>query len=271
MITVSQVLVAVAVTCRVRAARDRRREERCVREDLQTDPRRDADHAGVRLPDPGPAPVLRTRAGRWHHRAHALPVGIRLTNLGICRCRRRSVEAGVAFGLTSRQLLGKAPTASILLGVNQTIMMVLSGIIAASSAARGRARGGASAGRYRTSVVAGVSTPLARPSSFYSYNSGDGSRSRTMARSRTPTPAHDASSDLPLSQRLRHLEPEPRAADEAGDDHYRQDHHDRLVHPEQDRRLRQGKLDLTQKLPRGRPEGQRPLRPSRAPAGFQGQ
>jgi glycine betaine/proline transport system permease protein len=66
---------------------------------------------------------------------YSLPPGIRLTDLGIRGVAPQTIEAARAFGSTSRQTLRKIqmPLAlpSIMLGINQTVMMVFSMVIIA--------------------------------------------------------------------------------------------------------------------------------------------
>jgi glycine betaine/proline transport system permease protein len=66
---------------------------------------------------------------------YALPPGIRLTALGIRQVPSDTIEAARSAGATKRQILAKVqlPLArrSIMLGLNQTILMVLSVVILA--------------------------------------------------------------------------------------------------------------------------------------------
>jgi len=71
----------------------------------------------------------------------ALPPLVRLTNLGIRQVPEDKVEAGRAFGCTSRQMLFKIQlplaTPTIMAGLNQTLMLSLSMVVIASMIAVG--------------------------------------------------------------------------------------------------------------------------------------
>ncbi|HEX6843999.1 MAG TPA: ABC transporter permease subunit, partial [Actinomycetota bacterium] len=171
MITLSQVLVAVVVTIvfavpiGILASRSDRFDQaiRPILDAMQTMPAF-VYLVPVLLLFPIGTPVPAIIAAM----VYALPVGIRLTNLGIRQVPTAIVEAADSFGATSVQKLRKAqlPLArpSILLGVNQTIMMVLSVVIIGGMIGAGglgfEALVALAKGRIGLGVVIGVSILL---------------------------------------------------------------------------------------------------------------
>ncbi|MCC6221904.1 MAG: ABC transporter permease subunit [Thermoleophilia bacterium] len=135
--TLSQVIVAVAVSVAlavpigVAAARSDRFERalKPLLDTMQTMPAFVYLVPVIALFDPGRVPALAAAV------VYALPVGIRLTNLGIRQVPKEAVEAALSLGSTRSQLLLKVqlPLAkpSIMLGINQTVIMVLSVVIIA--------------------------------------------------------------------------------------------------------------------------------------------
>ncbi|SIR18461.1 glycine betaine/proline transport system permease protein [Paracoccus thiocyanatus] len=95
----------------------------------------------------------------------AMPPMVRLTNLGIRQVHPEYVEAGLAFGCTPWQLLFKVQLpnamASIMAGVNQTIMLSLSMVVIASMIGAGGLGNHVLTGIQRLDVGAGFEGGLA--------------------------------------------------------------------------------------------------------------
>ena len=96
---------------------------------------------------------------------YAIPPVIRLTNLGIRRVPEEIIDAADAFGSTSRQKLFKVqlPLAmpSIMMGVNQTMMMVLAMVVIAGLVGGGALGLEAVTGLAKSQVGRGMQAGLA--------------------------------------------------------------------------------------------------------------
>ena len=96
---------------------------------------------------------------------YALPPIIRLTNLGIRQVPATTIEAADAFGSTARQKLVNVQLplarAAILLGINQTVMMVLSMVIIAGLVGGGALGFEAVTGLARNQLGRGIEAGLA--------------------------------------------------------------------------------------------------------------
>ncbi|MCB0183760.1 MAG: ABC transporter permease subunit [Caldilineaceae bacterium] len=96
---------------------------------------------------------------------YAIPPVIRLTNLGIRQVPAATVEAATLFGSTDGQILRKVQLplarASIMLGINQTVMMVLAMVIIAGLVGGGALGFEAVTGLARNELGRGIEAGLA--------------------------------------------------------------------------------------------------------------